>query len=258
MLPLLCFAAALASALVVSQDRSDAPAPSERPDAPAVPDVYVPRTPNPVCPIMGKPISNGLFVDTLYGRMYLCCKPCAAQIRTDVELAYRSGFPHEVDAENRVCPVSGRPIPAIEPDGQPAAEPARVSLQGLSIALCCSECIPTARELAQVVLVKVQDPSLVHVDNRTCPLTAEPAGRNTILVVKGHIVHVSSTKLVERVRAEPDVVLREARAIAEREAQERRRREAERAESEAQPENADGAGGDEGSGAKSGTGSAGA
>src|SRR5690606_20401712 len=50
----------------------DAPAVEE----PAPPRVRVPAYPNVACPIMGKPISARLFVDTELGRFWVCCKGC--------------------------------------------------------------------------------------------------------------------------------------------------------------------------------------
>ena len=183
---------------------------------PPEPEVFIPATPNPVCPIMGKPISSGLFVDTHYGRMYLCCKPCAEGIEADLELAYHSSFPEQREVLNATCPVTGKPIP-----DEPA--PAVVALQGLVIRLCSAECAPIARETAQVVLAKLSNPAWVHVDNRACPLTGAPAGRNTIVVVRGHIVHVADPKLLERIREAPGEVLAKAQEIAASEAAERKR-----------------------------------
>ena len=45
--------------------------------------VSVPTFQNVNCPIMGKPSSTSLFVDTPMGRIYTCCPPCNAKIRRD-------------------------------------------------------------------------------------------------------------------------------------------------------------------------------
>ena len=40
------------------------------------PEVTVPTWVNANCPIMAKPASAALFVDTTFGRIYVCCAGC--------------------------------------------------------------------------------------------------------------------------------------------------------------------------------------
>ena len=54
------------------------------------PRVTVPTFPNATCPGMGKATSTKLFVDTDYGRIFLCCKPCVKDVKADPKAAYDS------------------------------------------------------------------------------------------------------------------------------------------------------------------------
>ncbi len=166
-------------------------------------EVTVPSFPNAVCPIMGKPISAKLFVDTDVGRIWMCCKSCASKIRDDVAAADATAYPLATKAENAKCPITGKP-----------ASPGHVvRLQGHEIALCCDDCIKPATDEAQVTLALALDPKLEHVNNATCPVTGEPVAKNVICVVDGVLIHLSSARCVDLVKADPVAAVAKARTL---------------------------------------------
>lgn len=174
-------------------------------DAPAGPRVEVPLHPNPTCPIMGKPISTRLWVDTELGRIWVCCKGCIADIVADPETAYRTAYPRPRELTNDRCPVTGR---AIEKDAP------RMALQGLEFSVCHEDCKAEARADAQAVVAKLHEPGLSDADNRLCPITGEPVVPDALVVVDGTLVRLSSTDVLDRVRADPRGVLTRVQALA--------------------------------------------
>lgn len=169
------------------------------------PHVEVPISPNATCPIMGKKVSLPLFVDTELGRIWVCCKPCFKKILANVPKAHQTAYPVVQELANQVCPVSGEPI---------GEHKVAITLQATRLQLCCAGCVDTARATAQVVLAKVRGDKLVDVGNDTCPQSGEPAQKNAFVVIDGHLVHLSSPKLVDDVRKAPAAVLAKARELA--------------------------------------------
>lgn len=170
------------------------------------PVVVVPAFPNVSCPIMGKPISQKLFVDTPKGRIWVCCKACNQDVLADPGTAHAASFPKIETVENTLCPVSGEAIPKEAP---------RVVLQGFDFAVSKKEHVEKAIASSQIVLAKLRDPKLVDVGNRTCPISGEPVSANAFAVVDGSIVRLAREKLVEDVKKEPSKTLAKAREIAE-------------------------------------------
>jgi hypothetical protein len=195
-------------AVVAIAAAQEAPPDPAAKTAPAAPAVTVPIFANRTCPIMGKPASSSIFVDTTKGRIYVCCAPCIKKIRMDVDRAYKAAYPATRKARNPACPLSGRKI---EPDSPV------VALQGLEVSVCCSECVKSARASAQITLVKATQPKARDVGNLACPVTGEPADRNTLVLIGDDIVRLHSFDCIEAVRKAPFEVLKEARSIAERE-----------------------------------------
>lgn len=172
---------------------------------PAEPAVRVPTFPNSTCPIMGKKVSMPLFVDTEVGRFYLCCKPCVRKVLKDVPTAHKTAYPAVEEVDNKVCPISGEPI------GDHAVA---VTLQGFEFKVCCAGCVEQARTQHQTTLVKLREPALVDVGNRTCPVSGKPVQANAFAVVGDAIVHLSEAALVADVEKAPAAVLTKARKIA--------------------------------------------
>lgn len=177
---------------------------AQSPD-PKAPTVRVPVFPNSTCPIMGKKISLPLFVDTVMGRIYICCKPCIRKIQRDVPTAHKTAFPVVEEVANEVCPVSGEKV---------GADAVAVTLQGFRFSVCCADCVPVAQAHHQVTLVKLREPKLVDVGNRTCPIDGKPVAANAFAVVGDAIIHLSAPALVAEVEKAPAEVLAKARAIA--------------------------------------------
>lgn len=174
-------------------------------DAPAGPRVEVPLHPNPTCPIMGKPISARLHVDTELGRIWVCCKGCIADIVADPETAYRTAYPRPRELANARCPVTGR---AIEKDAP------RMALQGLEFSVCHADCEAEARADSQAVVAKLHAPELSDAYNRLCPITGAPVVPDALVVVDRTLVRLSSTDVLDRVRADPRGVLTRVEALA--------------------------------------------
>lgn len=172
---------------------------------PAEPDVRVPTFPNSTCPIMGKKVSMPLFVDTEVGRFYLCCKPCVRKVLKDVPTAHKTAYPAVEEVANEVCPISGEPI------GELAVE---VTLQGYRFKVCCAGCVDQARAQHQTTLVRLREPALVDLGNRTCPVSGKAVAANAFVVIGNAIVHLSDAALVADVEKAPAAVLAKARKIA--------------------------------------------
>lgn len=175
-------------------------------------EVKVPEYGNGTCPIMGKPASLSLFVDTPKGRIYICCAPCIKKIKQDVDRAVRVAYPTTQAVGNDRCPITGNKTDGDSPT---------VILQGLEIAVCCTECVKTARRNAQVTIVKAKNPKARDVANATCPVTGEPADANLIILIGDDIVHLSSSLCVDAAKKAPAATLAEAKKIAARDAEKR-------------------------------------
>lgn len=165
---------------------------------------FAPIYPNPSCPIMGKPVSTKLFAETQKGRIYVCCKSCIKDILADVDVAYRTAYPTDKKVDNKLCPVSGD---AIKEDAT------KVALQGFEFSVHAPEHVAAARENSQIVLAKLNDPKLVDLDNKACPVTGQPIAKNAFAVIEGQIVRLSSAKLLEEISKDPAKVLTKAKEI---------------------------------------------
>ena len=166
--------------------------------------VSVPIYPNTTCPIMGKPISTRLWVDTSKGRIWICCKGCNKEILADVESAHGAAYPVVTKLEAKTCPRTGEPISEDAPT---------VVLQGYEVPLCCAACADGLRREAQVALARLLDPGLVDLRNPLCPVTGEAVDANAFCVVDGAIVRLSGPFQVERVKDAPRETLARARGI---------------------------------------------
>ncbi len=171
-------------------------------DSASNPKTSVPTYPNVNCPVMGKPASTKVFVDTIYGRVYLCCASCNKKVRQDPEGTYKAAYPKTTQAKNTVCPVSGDAIEA----GSPT-----VKLQGYEINLCCKDCVKPAQDDAQVVLAKALNPKLKDVGNTTCPISGKPVVKNAFIVIGDEIVHLSASTCVQDAEKVPAETLKKAK-----------------------------------------------
>jgi hypothetical protein len=161
--------------------------------------------PNATCPIMGKKVSLPLFIDTELGRIWVCCKPCFKKVLANVAAAHKTAYPVVADIDNKQCPVSGEPI------GELAVA---VTLQGSRFHVCCAGCVDGARAHSQLVLQKLAQPELIDVGNATCPVKGEPAAPQAFAIIAGHIVHLSSPKLLEQVNKDAGAILQKAKELA--------------------------------------------
>lgn len=195
----------LALALLLSSARQEqTPAPVAPPTVTATTPIY----PNAACPIMGKPISIKLFAATDKGRIYVCCKSCVKDILADVPTAYRTAYPSDTKVSNKTCPVTGG---AIEEDSP------TVVLQGFEFFVRTQEDVRVAQENSQLVLAKLNDPTLVDLENKTCPVSGASVASNAFVVIEATIVRLSSAKLLDEIAADPAKVLTRAREIRARE-----------------------------------------
>ncbi len=172
--------------------------------APRGPEVLVPTYPNATCPIMGKPASLKLFVDTAdFGRIYTCCAPCNRKIRADQAGTYKLSYPKTEKAGNTTCPVSGKPI---------GESKVTVLLQGREVALCCKDCIAPARADAQATLALAMNPKLIDLKNTLDPANGKPVAKNLVVVISGHLVRLSVAESIEDVKKDPAAALERAKA----------------------------------------------
>ena len=200
------FALALLVSAALGQDKP--PAPVAQSSSPVGAPIY----PNPSCPIMGKPVSTKLFAETEKGRIYICCKGCVKDILADVAVAYRTAYPTDKKVANKICPVTGGEITKDSPT---------VVLQGFEFFVRNKEAIRAAQENSQVVLAKLNDPKLVDLDNKICPVTGEAVVRNTFVVIDGTIVRLSSPKLFEEIAKDPAKALAKGKDIRAKEEKEK-------------------------------------
>lgn len=168
-------------------------------------EVTVPTFANATCPIMGKPISEKLYVETELGRIYVCCKACNEPILEDVGKAAQAAYPVIKRATNTVCPIMGDAIGRDSPT---------VTRQGIEIPVCCDECIAEVKMNDQIVLAKLANPTLIDLKNTVCPVTGEPIAANTFCVIGNHLVHLSATECIDRVKKDPAGVLEKAKSLA--------------------------------------------
>lgn len=173
------------------------------------PTVEVPSYPNSTCPVMGKPVSLKLYVDTAYGRIYMCCAGCTKRIKADPEAAYKAAYPKVEKAANTNCPITGEAIKK----GSPT-----VLLQGKEIALCCEDCIEKAKGEAQATLAKALNGKLKDVGNSICPVTDKEVQTNVIALVGESLVRLSSSDCVERLKEDPARYLAKAKESAAKDA----------------------------------------
>ncbi|MBK6939075.1 MAG: hypothetical protein IPH13_02565 [Planctomycetes bacterium] len=188
------------------QNTPTKPAPNPQP-ADAV-SFRVPEFANATCPIMGKPASASLFTDTEFGRIYVCCKPCIKKVRKEAEKSWKTAYPVVKPATNTACPITGKDVDAKVPV---------VAVQGVSIALCCTDCVPKVTTSSQIALAKAEDPKLVDLENRACPITGEEADANTIAVIDGTIVRFATSKARDAAKEDAKAALEKARTLRQQE-----------------------------------------
>lgn len=194
-----CLLSAFVGALPTAQS---SPVPTEK-----APEVTVPAFPNSTCPIMGKPISAKLFVDTELGRIYMCCKGCTSKIQKDVATAYKAAYPTTTKVGNKTCPITGKTLDATAPN---------VTVQGRAISVCCEDCVKKTPSLTQMMLVKATNPKVVDVGNEICPITGDPAQSNVVCLVGDHLIRLSKLDCVDQVKADPAGTLAKALAKAKK------------------------------------------
>ena len=133
-------------------------------------------------------------------------------ILDDVEVAYRTAYPTDKKVENKICPVTG---------GEIVKDSPKTVLQGFEFFVRGKEDVPKAREHSQVVLAKLNNPKLVDLDNKTCPVTGEATVKNTFVVIEGTMVRLSSAKLLDEITKDPAKVLSKAKEIRAKEEKEK-------------------------------------
>jgi len=198
--------AALLVPPVLPAEAEDAP---RAPAAPAAEDltVTVPTWGNATCPIMGKPSSEALYVDVKFGRIYICCPPCARKIRAEPATAYRAAYPTVTHLDNKIDPVTGQAL---------GEKTVSVEIQGYEFKVCADGCEAKARENSQITLVHLLMPDVVDIRNTRCPIDGEPVVANAFCLIGNNLVHLSSQKHVAQVKENPAAALAKARESAPR------------------------------------------
>lgn len=166
------------------------------------PAVTVPTFQNETCPVMGKPAKADLFVETDNGRVHVCCKMCLKKVEADKAGMYKKAYASAKPAGNKTCPATGEPV-----DGK-----STVTIQGLEIGLCCSDCAKPALENSQISLAKVKNPKLKDLGNKTDPISGKPVGNNFFCLIGDDLVHLSSADSTAEVMKDPKKALEKAKA----------------------------------------------
>lgn len=199
--PLLLLVTAAPHAASSAATLQETPKPAQ---AAPVERVRVPAFANGTCPIMGKPSSPRLFVDTEFGRIYVCCKTCNKDVLANPAQASKTAYPTVKKLANTVCPVDRKVTNETSPT---------VVLQGLELRVHDAACATELRADAQRYLALVNDPELVDVGNATCPISGQPVARNTVAIVDGALVRFASPKQVEEAKKDPAKTLSRAREL---------------------------------------------
>lgn len=166
--------------------------------------VRVPSFANATCPIMGKPSSPRLFVDTDFGRIHVCCKTCNKDVLGDAEHAHKTAYPTVKKLANTVCPVEGTALDEKSPI---------VVLQGHEFRVHSAACVAAVRAESQRYLALVNDVKLVDVGNATCPISGEAVARNLVAIVDGALVRFSALKSIDEAKKDPAKTLAKAREL---------------------------------------------
>jgi hypothetical protein len=181
-----------------------APAPAPAPAAKA-PVVSTPHFENKNCPIMAKPSSTVMFVETPEnGRIYVCCLPCVPKIKQDFPRAYAAAYPTVKKLENTVDPWSGETL------GKDAVT---ISLQGHEIRVAPGN-VAKARANAQIVLVKATRPKVVDLKNATSPVSGKPVVDDAYVLVDDDLIRLAAASEVAEVRKDPEKARAKAKEIA--------------------------------------------
>lgn len=169
------------------------------------PNVVVPAFPNAVCPVMGKPASLKLFVDTPRGRIYVCCVSCNKKIRADPESMHKSAYPEIKKLDNVVCPVSGKKLLPDSP---------RMVLQRFEFGIFEPSLAKAAADDSQWILTHLTNPKATAIGNETCPVTGKPTEKLLIALVGDEVVRLSSMQCVEELKSDPERYVQKAKDIA--------------------------------------------
>jgi hypothetical protein len=168
----------------------------------AAPAVTVPTFQNEICPVMGKPVNTKFFVDGPHGRVYVCCKMCVKKVEADPEGMYKKAYPTTKKAANKICPVTGEALDA---------KPDFVTVQGVEIGTCCTDCVKPVVDNAQIYLARFANPKLKDLGNETDPITGAKVANNTFCVIGDELVHLASSDSIEAVRKDPKKALEKAK-----------------------------------------------
>lgn len=194
----LCFIIACG---LVAQDK---PATDSKPSTSKALEVTVPSYANPNCPLMSKPSKDDIWVDSSHGRVYLCCKNCLARAKKDPDVVYAKAFPSVTKVNNKVDPISGKPVK----DG------ATVVYMGYEIALEDASHGKKVVENGDVIVTLLTKPEVKDVRNEKDPITNSAVVANTFVLIGDSLVHLSSTESVEKVKKDPAKALEAAQKTA--------------------------------------------
>lgn len=200
---------AIISFLALGQDSKPADSNTSKPasqpqGAAAGLSVEIPVFPNAMCPIMGKPISTKLFVNTAYGKIYICCKSCTKKILADVDAAHRAAYPVIKKVDNTICPITGN---------KTGKDSKKVILQGYEFSVSNDASAAEAQAEPQITLVKITNNRAVDLKNPVCPVTSLPAEKDIFCIVGDSLImRLSSVECVDVVKKSPAEWLNKAKA----------------------------------------------
>ncbi len=117
-----------------------------------------------LCPVMGEPIDQGIFIDHGGRRVYFCCPKCVGRFTNSPdsyaeELGGKapavSAAPAQADpaqgvvVAQKTCPVMDMPI----------SKAVYTDYEGKRVYFCCEDCIETFTEDTQKYLQKLHSPA---------------------------------------------------------------------------------------------------
>ncbi len=105
--------------------------------------------PEPLCPVMGKPIDKAVAVDYRGGKVYFCCATCVRKFKAD-QAKYATKANYQLvltgQVQQTACPISGKKVDPKE----------TLKVGGVEVAFCCGNCVKkvsSAKPAEQMELV---------------------------------------------------------------------------------------------------------
>ncbi len=203
----LLLASVAGAAVLAGGVGTDDPAKKQEPREPAAskqePDaraVTIPFFGNKNCPVSGEAIDRTAVLELEGQPVYFCCKKCVAKGKDDPKAMLAKAYPADkvVDLKNTMCPVMAEPV---------GDATDTVTVMGRKMRLCCDGCAEDVVAHPVAMLARLENPKLVDLENKTCPISEKPAFGKFVAVYQGKMMRLCGDACVEKVRKDPEKAL---------------------------------------------------